>query len=156
MLSHEARRLTGPNLLSRRPGAVLDVHLGSVEADAEAMIGAWRRQARLMLDVLGWRDEELAVRRFASGASLFASAPIDALYTATEVMDWAWEAAGAAAPDAGAFEAAAERLHHVALENTATFENYSEVASLYFHLAWRDNEPVVRSEFANPDVVKFH
>ena len=53
-------------------------------------------------------------------------------------------------------DAVAERLHHVALENTATFENYSEVASLYFHLAWRDNQPVVRSEFANPDVVKFH
>jgi len=114
MLSHEARRLTGPNLLSRRLGAVLDVHLGRVEADAEAMIGAWRRQARRMLDDLGWRDEEIAVRRFASGASLFVSAPIDALYTATEVVDWAWEAAGAAAPDAGAFEAAAERLRSAA------------------------------------------
>jgi hypothetical protein len=53
-------------------------------------------------------------------------------------------------------EAAAERLHHAALEKTATFENYSEVASRYFHLSWRDNQPVVRSEFANPDVVKFH
>ena len=93
MLPPEARRLTGPNLLSRRPGAVLDAHFGSVQADAEAVIGAWRRQARRMLDALGWRDEELAVRRFASGASLFASAPIDALYAATEVVDWAWEAA---------------------------------------------------------------
>ncbi len=53
-------------------------------------------------------------------------------------------------------EATAERLHHAALEKSATFENYSEVASLYFHLAWRDDEPVVRSEFANPDVVRFH
>jgi UDP-N-acetylmuramyl tripeptide synthase len=117
MLPHEARRLTGPNLLSYRPGAVLDVPLGGAAeegADAEAMIAAWRREARRMLDALGWRDEELAVRRFASGASLFASAPIDALYTATEVMDWAWEAAGAAAPDAGAFEAAAERLRSAA------------------------------------------
>jgi UDP-N-acetylmuramyl tripeptide synthase len=117
MLPHEARRLTGPNLLSYRPGAVLDVPLGGAAeegADAEAMIGAWRRQARRMLDALGWRDEELAVRRFASGASVFASAPIDALYTATEVVDWAWEAAGAAEPDAGAFEAAAERLRSAA------------------------------------------
>jgi len=93
MLPHEARRLTGPNLLSHRPGAVLDAQLGGMGADAEAVIGAWRRQARRMLDALGWRDEELAVRRFASGASLFASAPIDALYTATEVVDWAWDAA---------------------------------------------------------------
>lgn len=111
----EARRLTGPNLLSHRPGAVLDVLLGGVQADAEATIAAWRRQARRMLDAVGWRDEELAVRRFASGASLFASAPIDALYTATEVVDWAWEAAtGAAAPDAGAFAAAAARLRSAA------------------------------------------
>lgn len=115
----EARRLTGPNLLSHRPGAVLDVPLGAprggVRADAEALIGAWRRQARRMLDAVGWRDEELAVRRFASGASLFASAPIDALYTATEVVDWAWEAAaGGAEQDAGAFEAATERLRSAA------------------------------------------
>jgi cyanophycin synthetase len=117
MQPHEARRLTGPNLLSYHPGAVLDVTLGGAAeetADAEAMIAAWRRHARRMLDVLGWRDEELAVRRFASGASLFASAPIDALYTATDVVDWAWEAAGAAEPDAGAFEAAAERLRSAA------------------------------------------
>jgi cyanophycin synthetase len=117
MLPHEARRLTGPNLLSYRPGAVLDVPLGGAAeegAETEAMIGAWRRQVRRMLDALGWRDQELAVRRFVSGASLFASAPIDALYTATEVVDWAWEAAGEAAPDAGAFEAAAERLRAAA------------------------------------------
>jgi tetratricopeptide (TPR) repeat protein len=31
-------------------------------------------------------------------------------------------------------EAAADRLHHAALESAATFENYSEVAALYFHL----------------------
>jgi hypothetical protein len=29
-------------------------------------------------------------------------------------------------------------------------------AVAYFHLSWRDNEPVIRSEFSNPDVVKFH
>ena len=118
MQPHEARRLTGPNLLSYRPGAVLDVLLGGAPeegADAAATIAAWRRHARRMLDALGWRDEELAVRRFTSGASLFAGAPIDALYTATEVVDWAWEAAtGAAAPDAGAFAAAAERLRSAA------------------------------------------
>jgi len=118
MEPHEARRLTGPNLLSYRPGAVVDVPLGGASEegpDAEATIAAWRRHARRMLDALGWRDEELAVRRFASGASLFASAPIDALYTATEVVDWAWEAAaGGAAPDAGTFAAAAERLRSAA------------------------------------------
>jgi tetratricopeptide (TPR) repeat protein len=53
-------------------------------------------------------------------------------------------------------QAAADRLHRRAQETAASFENYSEVAALYFHLSWRDNEPVIRSEFSNPDVVKFH
>jgi tetratricopeptide (TPR) repeat protein len=53
-------------------------------------------------------------------------------------------------------EATADRLHHTALESAATFENYSEVAALYFRLSWRNTEPVIRSEFANPEVVKFH
>jgi cyanophycin synthetase len=115
MALHEARRLTGLNLLSHRPGAVLDARFGGWAADAEAVVGAWRRQARRMLDALGWRDEEVAVRRFGRGASLFLSAPIDALYAATEVNEWAWQAAmgeagGAGEPDAAVFEAAAEGL----------------------------------------------
>lgn len=52
--------------------------------------------------------------------------------------------------------AAAAALHRKALENTATFENYAEVAALYFHLSWRDNEPVIRNKFSNPSVVTFH
>jgi len=53
-------------------------------------------------------------------------------------------------------QTAADRLHRRAQETAESFEKYSEVAALYFHLSWRDNEPVVRSEFTNPDVVKFH
>jgi tetratricopeptide (TPR) repeat protein len=51
---------------------------------------------------------------------------------------------------------AAAELRHKALMTTSTFENYGEVAALYFHLSWKDNEPVMRSEFANPKVVTFH
>jgi cyanophycin synthetase len=98
---HDSRRLTGLNLLSHRPGAVLDARFGGRDADAEAIIGAWRRHARQMLDALGWRDEEIAVRRFGRGASLFLSAPIDALYAATEVNEWAWEAAAGEMAGAG-------------------------------------------------------
>ena len=52
--------------------------------------------------------------------------------------------------------AGAERLNRQALQNTTSFENFGEMAALYFHLSWRDNEPVVRSRFSNPDVVVFH
>lgn len=43
-----------------------------------------------------------------------------------------------------------------ALLNSTTFENYGEVATLCFHLSWKDNEAVTRSKFSNPSVVSFH
>src|SRR4051812_13381500 len=89
----ESRRLTGRNLLLDRAGAVLDVALG---VEDEAVVELWRERARRLLDRLGWRGETLAVRRFPGGASLAFSAPIDALYAATEVNEAAWAAAAAA------------------------------------------------------------
>jgi UDP-N-acetylmuramyl tripeptide synthase len=89
----DSRRLTGPNLLWDREGAVLDVSLDPGEADA--IIAAWRREGRRLLDAVGWGEEGIAVRRFPGGASLAVSAPIDALYAATEVNEEAWEAAQA-------------------------------------------------------------
>lgn len=50
----------------------------------------------------------------------------------------------------------ADQLDRRALENTATFENYAEVAALYFHLAWGNNRPVELNKFSNPTVVTFH
>jgi hypothetical protein len=47
-------------------------------------------------------------------------------------------------------------LDRLAQEASATFENYGEVAALYFHLAWADNEPVSRNKFSNPTIVTFH
>ena len=38
----------------------------------------------------------------------------------------------------------------------ATFENYAEVAALYFQLSWKNDEPIMRSNFANPGIVTFH
>ena len=87
----DSRRLTGPSLLLDRPGAVIDVSLTPEET--AAAVAAWAAQARRMLDALGWSGEEIAARTFPGGASLALSAPVDALYTATEVNDWAWEAA---------------------------------------------------------------
>ena len=51
---------------------------------------------------------------------------------------------------------AAARLSQDALAQTATFENYAEVAALYFHLSWGDNQPVTRNQFSNPGIVTFH
>jgi cyanophycin synthetase len=89
----DSRRLTGPNLLLDQAGAILDVELAAGEA--EAAIAAWRRHARRLLDGVGWLGAELGSRRHGAGASLAASAPIDALYAATAVNEAAWAAAEA-------------------------------------------------------------
>lgn len=50
----------------------------------------------------------------------------------------------------------ADRLHQQALNVADSFENYAEVAVLYFRLAWKDDQPVVRSQFVNPPTASFH
>ncbi len=114
----DSRRLTGPNILWQHPGAVIDIRLDAGE-DADPVIETWRQQARRILDAIDWRSEQLAHRRFHSGLSLVMSAPIDALYAATEVNEWAWEAtrralAGEDLPDLE--EAAAELSRQIAEE----------------------------------------
>lgn len=106
----DSRRLTGPNLLLDRPGAILEVALSPEEA--ETAVATWAAHVRRMLDAVGWTGAEIAFRRFPGGASLAITAPIDGLYSATEINDWAWEAAEAAVagretPD---FRSAAARL----------------------------------------------
>ncbi|MEP6574431.1 MAG: Mur ligase, partial [Gemmatimonadota bacterium] len=94
MVLEDSRRLTGPNLLLDRAGAVLDIEMP--DALAEPAIEAWESAARRMLGAIGWDKEQTAVHRFPGGASLAISAPIDALYAATEVNEWALAAANKA------------------------------------------------------------
>ncbi len=89
----DSRRLTGPNLVTDRPGAVLEVELP--EPAADELVRYWKEAAELALGAVGWEGEALHVRRYAGGASLAMTAPIDALYAATEVNEWAWAAATA-------------------------------------------------------------
>ena len=87
----DSRRLTGPNLLWNLEGAVLDVSLSDEEA--APVTEAWIRHAGRILEAVGWGAEELCVRLFPGGANLGMSAQVDRLYAATEVNEWAWEAA---------------------------------------------------------------
>ncbi|UCC14671.1 MAG: Mur ligase [Gammaproteobacteria bacterium] len=87
----DSRRLTGPNILSDKPGAVIDVRLEPGEVDP--FESAWRTAAMDMLAAVGWKANTLHVRRMANGVSLGFDAPIDALYAATEINDWAFETA---------------------------------------------------------------
>ena len=106
----ESRRLPGPNLLWDRPGAVMDI-VAPGEL-AERLISAWETAAVQVLAAVGWGNEGTVVRRFPGGASLAISAPIDALYAATEVNEWAFAEAKAqvTGDEAPPLEEAAERL----------------------------------------------
>ena len=106
MKVRDSRRLTGPNIVTRGAGAVLDVALDPGDP-AEEALELWRRWARRLLAAVGWNAVELAHRRFHGGLSLVMSAPIDALYAATEVNELAWELvvaelAGTTGPDVDA------------------------------------------------------
>jgi UDP-N-acetylmuramyl tripeptide synthase len=107
----DSRRLTGPNFLGPRPGVVLDLALAPGE-DAEALRAAWRDHAKGILAELGWGATPLLWRRFEGGLSLGFEAPVDALYAATEVNEWALEAALAQlrGEAQGARQEAVERL----------------------------------------------
>lgn len=87
----DSRRLTGPNVISDRPGAVIDVSVG--EDRVAQLVSDWQSTARSILDAVGWQQERTYVRHCDGGVSLAISAPIDALYSATEVNEWAYAAA---------------------------------------------------------------
>ena len=106
----DARRLTGPSLLWNKPGTILDVRCSDEEADQ--LIPIWDTNIRRMLNAVSWADESTCNWRLSEGVSLAFSAPIDALYAASEINEWAWaccdsEFNGADAPD---FDETVERM----------------------------------------------
>lgn len=110
IIQKDSRRLPGVSLLWDRPGAILDVAFS--DEVAEQAVVRWEAAARAMLDAVGWKDEGTRARLFPGGANLVLSAPIDSLYPATEVNEWALAAANAelGGPPAPAFELEAHRL----------------------------------------------
>lgn len=118
MKLRDSRRLTGPNLLWDLPGAVLDVETDRSETEPCAKI--WNRQAHRILEAVGWNAEKTVYRIFSNGVSLALSAPLDALYAATEVNEWAWAATerilgGGSEPD---LEPDANRLRKLIAEES--------------------------------------
>ena len=88
----DSRRLTGPSLMFDTPGAVIDIALEEQQPPARAA-AAWEKAARSLLQAVGWAGERLVSRPFRDGVSLALSAPVDGLYSATEIAEEAWEAA---------------------------------------------------------------
>ena len=84
----DARRITGPSLLWNTAGSILDIGCSAEEADD--VIRAWEAAVRYMLAAVGWGHESTCHWRLRGGVSLALSAPIDALYAASEINEWAW------------------------------------------------------------------
>jgi len=87
----DSRRLTGANLYFDGAGAALETAPGRA-VDVPAL-QRWHDNILRARLTLGWPQGAAVMRGHASGASLAFEAPIDQLYTATEVNEWAWYAA---------------------------------------------------------------
>jgi UDP-N-acetylmuramyl tripeptide synthase len=132
----DARRLTGPSVLFDSHGTILDV--ACTTAEGERLIPVWEKQVRRMLTEIGWRDCEFASVILNGGVSMAFTAPIDALYAASGINEWAWAACdhvlnGADEPDFDAAVAVTRnaieeeanpkliRLERIASERGVTF-----------------------------------
>lgn len=94
----DARRLTGPNVLWNKAGSILDIACTADEADE--LIAFCEAEIRRMLDAAGWQNESICHIRLAGGVSIAFSAPIDALYAASAISEWAWSCCDAEFNDA--------------------------------------------------------
>ncbi|MCP4271679.1 MAG: Mur ligase, partial [Gammaproteobacteria bacterium] len=77
----ESRRLTGPNLLSDKPGATLEIYTDATDGiDTGLVIKLWKKYLQQLLDALGL-TAEIYYRHFTGGANLAFTADEDMLYT---------------------------------------------------------------------------
>lgn len=99
---------------------------------------------------LTWAAAEMGLRDLARADQLLATATTLDPGNSSALDLWA------EAKEEMGDKAVAATLRQRTLQSSETFENYGEVATLYFHLAWRDNQPITRSKFTNPTIVTFH
>lgn len=141
----DARRLTGPSLLFDKPGAILDVQCNA--DDVSRLIPVWEKHVRHMLAELGWNDVELHSLPLLGGVSLAFTAPIDTLYAASEINEWAWAACdcelnGADEPD---FTATLNNIRASAAEesNAELLQLAAAAKSHQATFLWDDDEASV-------------
>ena len=85
----DSRRLTGKNFFCNRPGAVLDAFVSGI--DKQYVVDTWLEQLDYLLEQVGWANAQRFYRIFEDGVSLGFTAPMDALYAATEINEAAWK-----------------------------------------------------------------
>lgn len=124
----ESRRLTGCNVYFAGTGAALETARGL--AFDEAALQRWWRNVREARAALGWPDGDIVARLHASGASLAFAAPMDGLYAATELNEWAWyDALGLQAAVPPVDGDASERPHVAAFPREEALARLRELAA---------------------------
>ncbi len=76
----------GANLFFPGTGATLELTAAPFD---EALLAAWQARVGRARAALGWEETGWAARRHAGGVSLSIAAPVDQLFLATEVNEWA-------------------------------------------------------------------
>jgi cyanophycin synthetase len=94
MKCEDSRRLTGPNLQSRNPGAIAEVSFEPGDAP-DGLITFWRNAVQEIAEVLPFAMGPLSARLFDGGAALLCESDVDSLYSAVEANEWAVETANA-------------------------------------------------------------
>ena len=90
----DSRRLTGLNVIWDQPCAIVDVEFtdnNKRDENSEVFYSHWSERINAMLKAIGWSNEQTAIHYVAGGMSLVVSAPIDCLYAAVEMAEWAFE-----------------------------------------------------------------
>ncbi len=139
----DARRLTGPSIIADGPGAILDVRCTPDEARPFAK--AWKANVLRMHEALGWKKPVCVAQPLLGGISVAYSSPIDRLYAASELNEWAWAetahglGADVERPD---FHAATEALRAAAAEeaNPALIKLLSDAKKHETTLLWDDDQ----------------
>jgi len=139
----DARRLTGPNAVFDGIGSILDVSCTSDEADE--FIPVWADNVARMLEALDWPSSEFAFRKLDGGISLAFSAPVDQLYAASEINEWAWAETAfmlGAATEQPDFDEALDAFRNSAAEeaNAELMWLIDEASSRGKTLLWDDDE----------------
>ena len=85
----DSRRITGPSFFTEKPGAMIDVTVPTEKSND--VIAEWELSVRTFLNGFGWTNEITQYRKYKGSVSLFMSAPIDALYSACDVNETAFQ-----------------------------------------------------------------
>jgi len=139
----DARRLTGPNVIFDGVGSILDVACTAEEG--EELVPVWADKVGRMLEALDWPSAEFAFVRLQGGISLAFSAPIDQLYAASEINEWAWAASAfelGVSQEEPDFDEALAALRQSAAEeaNVELMWLIDEAAAHSQTLLWDDDE----------------